>query len=368
MRVAAAGWGVGAGRAVAARSGSTRTLGAVAGGPAAGPAGGAGGVRDGRQPCAGAALEAGGEQVARRRGVRSPGSRGARRGRAATGRWTCCLEVEDELDEQVFFATADLLNLEVDVMFFDTTSTYFESDDARRGRPSTRTGGDRARRSGSTGTRKDHRPDLPQVVIGLAVTREGIPVRVLVLAGQQHRSGADPAGQGRPARLEARPGGVGRRPRLSVGGEPPLPAARRRALHRRREAPRQRQGSQARRSRARAATRRRRATCASRRSCVDDGTMRDRFVICHNPDEAERDQAVREQLHRPARATRSPAATGSRGRRARRRSPARSQTKRGLQALPPPDQERPAPDRPRRGHRRGAPRRQVPRSRPPTRP
>jgi transposase len=27
------------------------------------------------------------------------------------------------------------------------------------------------------GHSKDHRPDLPQVVIGLAVTREGIPVR-----------------------------------------------------------------------------------------------------------------------------------------------------------------------------------------------
>jgi len=29
---------------------------------------------------------------------------------------------------------------------------------------------------------------------------------------------------------------------------------------------------------------------------IDDGTMRDRFVICHNPEEAKRDQAVREQL------------------------------------------------------------------------
>ena len=29
---------------------------------------------------------------------------------------------------------------------------------------------------------------------------------------------------------------------------------------------------------------------------IDDGTMRDRFVICHNPEEAKRDQQVREQL------------------------------------------------------------------------
>ena len=29
---------------------------------------------------------------------------------------------------------------------------------------------------------------------------------------------------------------------------------------------------------------------------IDDGTMRDRFVICHNPEEAKRDQSVRERL------------------------------------------------------------------------
>jgi hypothetical protein len=48
------------------------------------------------------------------------------------------LEVEDDLAEQVYFETADLLNLEVDLLFFDTTSTYFEREtpeaDRRRGR------------------------------------------------------------------------------------------------------------------------------------------------------------------------------------------------------------------------------------------
>ena len=39
------------------------------------------------------------------------------------------LEVQDELAEAVFFATADLLNLEVDLLFFDTTRTYFERDE-----------------------------------------------------------------------------------------------------------------------------------------------------------------------------------------------------------------------------------------------
>jgi transposase len=68
----------------------------------------------------------------------------------------------------VFFAVADLLNLEVDLLFFDTTSTYFERDTEEEG-------DDAFRRYGHS---KDHRPDLPQIVIGLAVTREGIPVRV----------------------------------------------------------------------------------------------------------------------------------------------------------------------------------------------
>jgi hypothetical protein len=40
------------------------------------------------------------------------------------------LEVEDALAEQVFWATATLLDLEVDLVFFDTSSTYFERDTA----------------------------------------------------------------------------------------------------------------------------------------------------------------------------------------------------------------------------------------------
>jgi hypothetical protein len=81
------------------------------------------------------------------------------------------------VQETVFFAVANLLNLEVDVLFFDTTSTYFEldeEDDPDAATIST------LRRFGKS---KDHRPDLPQVVIGLAVTREGIPVRCWVWPG-----------------------------------------------------------------------------------------------------------------------------------------------------------------------------------------
>lgn len=92
------------------------------------------------------------------------------------------------VQEAVFFSVADLLTLEVDVLFFDTTSTYFERDTEDEEAPADEAataegaaGGepngvvDGLRRYGHS---KDHRPDLPQVVIGLAVTKEGIPVRV----------------------------------------------------------------------------------------------------------------------------------------------------------------------------------------------
>jgi transposase len=85
-------------------------------------------------------------------------------------------DTEARVQEAVFFAVADLLNLEVDLLFFDTTSTYFERDEPEAGP-------DGAPGFRALGHSKDHRPDLPQVVIGLAVTREGIPVRVWVWPG-----------------------------------------------------------------------------------------------------------------------------------------------------------------------------------------
>jgi hypothetical protein len=77
-------------------------------------------------------------------------------------------DAQAKVQEAVFFACADLLNLEVDLLFFDTTTTYFERDEPESGEGAFRV----------FGHSKDHRPDLPQIVIGLAVTREGIPVRV----------------------------------------------------------------------------------------------------------------------------------------------------------------------------------------------
>jgi len=79
------------------------------------------------------------------------------------------LEHEESIRKEVFFATADLFNLEVDLLFFDTTTTYAECEEE-----------DDLRRYGHS---KDSRPDRPQIVIGLAVTKEGLPVRCWVLPG-----------------------------------------------------------------------------------------------------------------------------------------------------------------------------------------
>ncbi|MGH9072484.1 MAG: IS1634 family transposase, partial [Acidimicrobiales bacterium] len=89
------------------------------------------------------------------------------------------LEIEEELATAVYWSVADLLDLEVDLLFFDTTSTYFESDgDDREGEDGNTIVGFRTR-----GHSKDSRPDLPQVVIGMAVTRTGVPVRVWTWQG-----------------------------------------------------------------------------------------------------------------------------------------------------------------------------------------
>jgi hypothetical protein len=96
------------------------------------------------------------------------------------------LQIKDALEKEVFHQVANLLNLEVDLLFFDTTSTYFETGEAdepvardERGLPAgDGDDGEHAMRGfRAYGKSKDHRDDLPQVVIGMAVTRDGIPVR-----------------------------------------------------------------------------------------------------------------------------------------------------------------------------------------------
>ena len=79
------------------------------------------------------------------------------------------LEHQKELEKEIYWSVADILNLEVDILFFDTTSSYFETEEVSQLK--------------KRGYSKDKRKDLPQVVIGLAVTRDGIPVKHWVFPG-----------------------------------------------------------------------------------------------------------------------------------------------------------------------------------------
>ena len=81
------------------------------------------------------------------------------------------LECDEEIQREVFFAVSDLLNLQVDLILFDTSTTYFEIPAERE---------DHFRKFGES---KDRRWDLPQVVVGFAVTKEGIPVRCFTYPG-----------------------------------------------------------------------------------------------------------------------------------------------------------------------------------------
>lgn len=204
------------------------------------------------------------------------------------------LEVEDDLAEQVYFETADLLNLEVDLLFFDTTSTYFEretpdppsvDEDGQVLAPAFRV----------YGHSKDHRPDLPQVVIGMAVTRTGIPIRVWCWPGNSSdqeliRQVKDDLKAWKLSRV------------VWVGDRGFQSEENRRYLQRAgghyifgeklRGNDKEANTALARQGRYHEIA----ANLRVKEVVIDDGTMRDRFVICHNPDEAKRDHAVREQL------------------------------------------------------------------------
>lgn len=100
-------------------------------------------------------------------------------------------DTQAKMQESVFFAVADLLNVEVDLLLFDTTSTYFERDTEEDGEHAFR----------EYGHSKDHHIDLPPIVIALAVTKAGIPVRCRCWHGNTSDQQALARGQGRYAGL-----------------------------------------------------------------------------------------------------------------------------------------------------------------------
>ena len=157
------------------------------------------------------------------------------------------LEALPEIASEIFASVAHLLNLDLDIIFVDTTSTYWEVNGADElADLQEAVDDDGITRPVENGARafghsKDHSTDLPQVVIAMAVTRDGVPVRCWTFPGNTADTSIIADREGRPGRLEPAPDGVGRRPRLRLRREPGLPDPRRGALHPRREAPQHQQ-------------------------------------------------------------------------------------------------------------------------------
>src|ERR1700684_1787130 len=87
----------------------------------------------------------------------------------------------DEIEREVFLQAADLFRLDVDLIFYDTTTAYFEIDEADE-QPE-EWGGRLYAPLRRRGHSKEGRDNQPQVIIALAVTRDGMPVRSWVLPG-----------------------------------------------------------------------------------------------------------------------------------------------------------------------------------------
>ena len=74
-----------------------------------------------------------------------------------------------ELEDAVFGRVAELFSLPLSLVFYDLTSVYFE--------------GDGVSPLAEYGYSRDHRDDRAQVVVGLAVTQEGLPITHRVYPG-----------------------------------------------------------------------------------------------------------------------------------------------------------------------------------------
>jgi len=87
----------------------------------------------------------------------------------------------DEIERDVFLRSADLLRLDVDLIFYDTTTAYFEIDEPDE--HGELWAGKLFAPLRQRGHNKEGRDNQPQVIIAMAVTRDGMPVRSWVLPG-----------------------------------------------------------------------------------------------------------------------------------------------------------------------------------------
>jgi transposase len=145
------------------------------------------------------------------------------------------------------------------------------------------------------GHSKDHRDDLPQVLIGMAVTRSGIPIRAWCWPGNTSEQALI-----RQVKDELREWKLSRVVWVADRGF--QSAENRRYLQRAgghyiigeklRGESEEAKVALARQGRYRTVQ----GNLEIKEVIIDEATMRDRFVICRNPEQAERDQAIRDQL------------------------------------------------------------------------
>lgn len=97
---------------------------------------------------------------------------------------------KEALEQALFFRIADLFSCDVELIFYDTTTLHCEIDaeDAGGAEDVTVRGSRLAGAQGypalrQRGYAKNKRSDVPQVVVGLAMTRDGLPVRSWVFRG-----------------------------------------------------------------------------------------------------------------------------------------------------------------------------------------
>ncbi|MCP5084938.1 MAG: IS1634 family transposase [Alphaproteobacteria bacterium] len=89
-------------------------------------------------------------------------------------------EYGEAIEAEVFWRSADLFKLDVDLVFYDGTTAWFEADEDETPAEWKGLSFDPLRKRGHS---KEGRDNDPQVVIALAVTRDGVPVRSWVFPG-----------------------------------------------------------------------------------------------------------------------------------------------------------------------------------------